>query len=374
MQRSPNFKKGRFVNLFRIRRIRVVRALGKFLRARKYRLPRTPIPVVKRTRADFTVPSPGGLRVTWINHSTMLVELDGRRFLTDPIWSRRAGPTSVLGTKRFFEPPIALPQLPPLDAVVISHDHYDHLDMATIRSLARTPTKFVVPLGVGAHLERWGVAAERIVELDWWERTSVRGVTLTATPARHGSGRSLVDRNATLWASWAMVGPRHRVFFSGDGGYSPSFSEIGRRLGPFDVTLMEIGAYDALWSDFHMGPEQSVQAHRELGGRLMLPSHWSTFSLAPHGWTEPAERLWAAARRHRVAVAIPRPGQSVDPTAPPAVTRWWPNNPWQTAAEAPVVSSRPAGYNLVTRDGQRPMKSRTQRETPSRIRIAPSHR
>lgn len=241
--------------------------------------------------------------------------------------------------KRFFAPPLPLDALPPIDAVILSHDHYDHLNEEAIKALRDRVPRFIVPLGVGAHLEYWGVAPERIFELDWWERAEVEGVEVVCTPARHFSGRSLTDRNGTLWAGWAILGADQRAFFSGDTGLFPGFSEIGRRLGPFDVTMLEVGAYNAAWADIHMGPEQAVQAHQMVRGELMVPIHWGTFNLAFHSWTEPAERVLVAAEASGIQVAIPRPGESIIPTAPPAVQPWWPELPWQTAEEAPIVSS-----------------------------------
>lgn len=349
MKRSPNYANGKFINLYRIGKFRVGRALRSFLGGSGHRTPRKPIPLRRLTRQDFARPPASGLRVTWLGHSSLLVEIDGHRILTDPVWSWRAGPGLGIGPKRHFAPPLPLDHLPKLDAVIISHDHYDHLDMATIRDLAKTSVRFVVPLGVGAHLQRWKVPASRIVELDWWESHAVGRVNLVATPARHGSGRGLADRDATLWASWSLVGPRHRVYFSGDGGYSPSFAEIGRRYGPFDLTLMESGAYNTAWADFHLGPEQAVRAHRDLRGKVMVPIHWGTFVLAPHGWTEPAERLVVAARKTATTLVIPRPGDLVEPASLPRLTRWWPSNPWRTAAQSPVIASQPAGYGLLSR-------------------------
>lgn len=199
---------------------------------------------------------------------------------------------------------------------------------------------FVVPLGVGAHLERWGIPAERIVDLDWWGDTRVGVLTLTATPARHFSGRSMVmaDRDATLWTGWAIRGPEHRVYYSGDTAMFPEFSEIGRRLGPFDASLIEVGAYDALWADVHLGPEQAIEAHRLVRGGVLIPVHWGTFDLALHPWTEPVERLLVAASGAGTRVAIPKPGRMWTPTSPP-VPRWWPSVPWRTAEVAPIVST-----------------------------------
>jgi L-ascorbate metabolism protein UlaG (beta-lactamase superfamily) len=192
---------------------------------------------------------------------------------------------------------------------------------------------------VGAHLVEFGVSEDRIVELDWWEHASFGNLTVWATPARHFSGRSLTDRNETLWASWSFIGPVHRVFFSGDTGMHKDFAEIGRRLGPFDATLMESGAYDSLWADVHMGPEQAIWAHQLLNGKFFFPVHWGTFNLAMHSWVEPVERLIVAAERAGVRLAIPRPGESIEPSLYKGFERWWPTVPWRTAEESPVRST-----------------------------------
>lgn len=276
-------------------------------------------------------------RLYRLGHSTVLLRLDGGWWLTDPVFSERASPVQWAGPKRFEAPPIALDQLPPLRGVILSHDHYDHLDKATIRALAQRAEHFIAPLGVGDLLQRWGVAPQRIVQLDWWQSWRDGNVELTATPAQHFSGRSPFGRNPTLWASWAIRGPGANVFFSGDGGYAPHFAEIGRRLGPFDLTLVECGAYDVQWADIHMLPEQTVQAHLDLGGRRLLPIHNGTFDLAFHDWYEPMERVLAAARTHGVAVSTPRFGAPVDIATPPEVDTWW---------RAP--SAERAGGELVT--------------------------
>jgi L-ascorbate metabolism protein UlaG (beta-lactamase superfamily) len=250
------------------------------------------------------------------------VEIDGRRVLTDPVWSERCSPSTLVGPKRFHVPPIVLEELPPIDAVVISHDHYDHLDMPAIEALALRGAHFFVPLGVGAHLERWKVPAGRIHELDWNDQAEIAGLAITATPSRHYSGRSLLDGNETLWASWVIAGPRHRVWFSGDSGYTEKFREIGARHGPFDLTLIKIGAYDRSWREIHMEPEAAVRTHQDVRGRVMLPVHWATFNLAIHEWSEPAERTVAAERRANAALVMPRPGELVDLNDPPRVESW----------------------------------------------------
>ena len=288
------------------------------------RAPAAPVPVVNRTTADYATPPSSGLRATWMGWSTVLVEIDGVKVLTDPVWSQRCSPSTLIGPKRFHAPPIALDALPPIDAVVISHDHYDHLDMPVVRALAVRGTHFVVPLGIGAHLERWGTPAAQIHELDWNESFPLRGLLFTATPARHYSGRNPLRKNETLWATWVVKGPRNRFFFSGDSGYTDQFKSIGTAHGPFDLTLIKIGASDPTWAEIHMTPEEAVQTHRDVRGRLMLPVHWATFNLAFHAWREPPERAIAAARKTGANVIVPRLGAFVEPhAAPPAQDAWW---------------------------------------------------
>lgn len=250
----------------------------------------------------------------------------------------RARVALPFAAKRFFAPPLALADLPAVDAVVISHDHYDHLDMPTVKALASRGIRWVVPLGVGAHLGSWGVPEADVTELDWWETVPLGDLTVTATPARHYSGRG-PGAARTLWAGWAFTGPMHRVYYSGDTGLQEEFVEIGERLGPFDVTMIEVGEYNAAWADIHMGPEQAVLAHQLVRGCLMLPVHWGAFNLAPHGWTGPIERTLVAAEAAGVRVVTPRPGGMVEPAAAALAERWWSQVPWQTAEQAPVRSS-----------------------------------
>lgn len=303
-------------------------------------VPLEPVPTRPRSAADFQSTPSTGLRITWLGHSTSLIEIDDRRFLVDPVWRKRASPFEWAGPRRFFEPPLALDDLPPLDAVLISHDHYDHLDRRAVQRLAPTGVTFVVPLRVGELLQRWGVPRDQIVELDWWETSSSGDVTITATPARHFSGRSAImtDRNRSLWSGFAIVGPRHRVYYAGDTAMFDGFEEIGQSLGPFDATLIEIGAYNRLWADLHLGPEQAVQAFHQVGGGLLVPVHWATFDLAMHSWVEPVERLLVETERTGASVVVPMPGESIEPGAPPEAERWWPKLAWQTAEEHPVVS------------------------------------
>jgi L-ascorbate metabolism protein UlaG (beta-lactamase superfamily) len=310
-----------------------------FFGGSEYRVPTEAISVQSRRGADYEVPPQSGLRVTWLGHSTMILEIDGSRVLIDPVWGERASPFTFLGPERFFAPPLPLAELPDIDAVVISHDHYDHLDMPTVKALVARDVTWIVPLGLGAHLEAWGVPSVKITELDWWQSHQVGSLQISATPARHFSGRSFNDANRTLWAGWAFVGPQHRVFYSGDTALHDEFVAIGERLGPFDLTMMEAGAYDAMWADVHLGPEQAVLAHQLVGGKVLMPVHWGMFDLALHGWTEPIERTLAEAQSQGVSVVMPRPGEMFEPANLPSLERWWPTIPWETEAQAPAWSS-----------------------------------
>jgi L-ascorbate metabolism protein UlaG (beta-lactamase superfamily) len=282
-------------------------------------LPGGPIPLAT---TDFPAEA-AELAVTWLGHASALLEVDGQRVLLDPVWGYRVSPSPVFGPTRLHPAPVPLEDLPQVDAVLISHDHYDHLDLPTVRELLRTQTApFVVPLGIGQHLRKWHVPEDRIVELDWDGEHTVGGLTFICTEARHFSGRYFY-RNTTLWASWAIAGPRHRVFFGGDTGYTPAFAGIGARLGPFDLTLLPIGAYNDAWHAIHMDPEEAVRAHGDLGGRVLLPIHWATFNLAFHRWAEPVQRLLAAAGRVRAQVVVPLPGQRIDVLDPPELDDWW---------------------------------------------------
>ena len=299
--------------------------LKRQLFGKEQRAPLHPVPVVTRNTADYATAPSSGLRATWIGWSSVLVEINGATLLTDPIWSERCSPSTLIGPKRFHAPPLALEALPRIDAVVISHDHFDHLDMPTIRHLGARGTHFAVPLGVGAHLERWGVPPSQIHDLDWNESVTVAGLTIVATPARHYSGRNPRLANRTLWASWVVKGPRHRIFFSGDSGYTEQFRVIGNAHGPFDLTLIKIGASDPAWQEIHMSPEEAIETHRDVRGRVMLPVHWATFNLAFHAWGEPADRAVAAASARGVTLAVPKPGAFVDVASPPPVELWWGN-------------------------------------------------
>ncbi|WP_233171531.1 MBL fold metallo-hydrolase [Dyella sp. ASV21] len=323
MQASAQYAGDGFVNTYPSSTPRVTDdrpSLVDFVFRGEGRTPSKPLPSFD-PRPNWVLPSETGLRATWLGHSTVLLEIDGVRVLTDPVWGQRASPFSFLGPKRFQPVPVDIAQLPPLDAVLISHDHYDHLDYPTIRALAKLRVPFITSLGVGVHLEAWGVPPERITELDWWESVTLpRGLTLTAAPSHHFSGRSLRDRNATLWSSFALRSEHHAVFFSGDTGLSPHFEEIGRRLGPFDLVMLEVGAFHPSWGSVHLGPDNALAAWRQLGSGRLLPVHWGTFNLALHPWQEPAEVLLAKAPE---GLVMPRLGEPVEPERVDTVLPWW---------------------------------------------------
>ncbi|GAA3057427.1 MBL fold metallo-hydrolase [Kitasatospora albolonga] len=264
-----------------------------------------------------------GVQLTWFGHASALVEIEGSRVLLDPIWSDRCSPSQHVGPKRLHPVPVELEDLPPVDVVLISHDHYDHLDMPTVQRLTKSQSApFAVPLGIGGHLRSWGVPEHRIIELDWDETCTLGDLTVTLTSAHHFSGRG-TTRNTTLWGSWVIAGPSRKVYYTGDSGYFEGYARIGEQHGPFDAALVQIGAYDTAWADIHMTPEDAVLAHRELRGGLLVPVHWCTFRLGLHPWAEPVERLLVAAKEHAVPVAVPRPGQRVDVDSPPELDGWW---------------------------------------------------
>src|SRR5271165_308888 len=299
-------------------------SLGDFLCGGERRVPRGPLPSVNPLES-WVKPAASGLRATWLGHSTVLIEMDGVRVLTDPVWGPRASPSRLAGPKRFQPVPVPLRAMPPVDLVIVSHDHYDHLDYPTIRELAKRDVPFVTSLGVGAHLEAWGVRPERIVELDWWESHQVPNTPLlvTAAPSQHFSGRGLKDRNATLWSSFVIRSERHAVFFSGDTGLTTEYQTIRERLGPFDLVMLEVGAFHPAWGDIHLGPENALKALALLGGCSFLPVHWGTFNLAIHAWDEPAETLLQLAPAQCAQLVMPRLGEPVEPSRAERVTPWW---------------------------------------------------
>jgi len=322
---SPQFADGKFRNPVKMREHSFGEMVSLWwnvmLAKPKGTMPTDAIPVRSLTQADL-LGAPDNTLYR-LGHSTMLIKLDGAFYLTDPVFSERASPVQWAGPKRFHAPPIALDALPPIKAVILSHDHYDHLDHASVKALAAKTEHFLAPLGVGDRLIEWGVDAAKVRQFDWWQEATIDGVRFVATPSQHFSGRTLSDRNTTLWTSWAILHEDLRLFFSGDTGYFDGFKEIGRRFGPFDVALLETGAYDKQWPDVHMQPEETLQAFFDLQGKWLLPMHNGTFDLALHRWQDPFERIVALAEAKGARLATPEMGEPLDLKQPQAGKPWW---------------------------------------------------
>jgi L-ascorbate metabolism protein UlaG (beta-lactamase superfamily) len=325
VEASPRFRDGSFHNIHPIlpelKQKPPLPAITQFFGNRPGKKPLAPLPSFD-PRPHWQRAAETGVRATWLGHSTVLVELDGLRVLTDPVWGAQLSPVPLLSPKRFQPVPLSIETLPEIDVVIISHDHFDHLDRPSVERLARRNVPFVTALGVGAHLASWGIPVEKIRELDWWESVEVAGLTITAAPAQHFSGRSLI-RNRTLWASFAVRSQNHAFFFSGDTGLTSEYVQIRERLGPFDLVMLEVGAYHPAWGDIHLGPDNALKALSLLGGGPFLPVHWGTFDLALHAWDEPAEVLVALAPQQSVPLLMPRLGEPIEPARVQHVEPWW---------------------------------------------------
>ncbi len=323
-RQSPNFVKNKFVNQIPTSMEMSFAGMISIIRDQLKGTPRSK-PAHPLIPEHLEVSDTKQAQVTWFGHSAFLLQINGKNILLDPMFGKSASPFPAIGPQRFSNELPANPEdLPDIDAVLISHDHYDHLDYGSIKKLSAKTTMFFVPLGLGAHLRKWGVAAERITELDWWEERDFEGLALACTPSRHFSGRTLTDRFATLWCSWVVRANDTNVFFSGDTGYGPHFKQIGDKYGPFDLTLLECGQYDPHWSTIHMTPEQTVTAHLDLRGKRMIPMHWGAFVLALHSWTDPVERALAAGAKVDTVIITPKIGETVAFKAKNYPTdAWW---------------------------------------------------
>lgn len=325
-EKSPHFVDGKFVNRVPTSlnvKGRELDVLTRFLTVESVRTPPGPMPIISLKKGDFADPPSPGLEVVWLGHATNMIDLEGHRIMTDPMLSEIASPISWLGPSRYHQAPMGIEDLPKVDVVVVSHDHYDHLDMATVEALARAGTLFVVPLGIGAHLEAWDVPPKQIVELQWGESRVVGDLTIHCVPARHYSGRGVFDQNEALWAGWVLKGKEKTLYYSGDTGFSDHFAEVGERFGPIDITLIKIGEYDETWPEIHIDPEEAVRAHVAARGQLMLPVHWGTFNLAYHDWDDPIKRAVKAAVQAGAQLATPRPGERVVVGGAIPTDPWW---------------------------------------------------
>jgi len=298
-----------------------------FVKDNKNRIPKTDIPVLKLD--SLTIAKNDTLtKITWFGHSAFLVEIDSKKILLDPMFGEVPAPNPLLGGKRFSKKlPIDIDQLPLIDAVIISHDHYDHLDYGSIQKLKSKVLNFYVPLGVKAHLLSWGVQKDKIHEMGWWSEIKSNGLLFAFAPSRHFSGRGLTDRYTTLWGSWIIKGSKDNIYYSGDGGYGEHFKEIGKRYGPFDFAMIECGQYNDNWKQIHLIPEESAQAAADVQAKLMLPMHWGAFSLSLHSWTDPIERVLVKAKELNIPITTPRIGESVilgNSIFPKK--HWWTNN------------------------------------------------
>lgn len=328
MEKSSNYRQGLFQNSEKTSLDwpfeKMTKVFYKFLFVKGEREPAKEIPQINFTAADLEIHRDSNMRLRWFGHSAFYLEIDGKRLLLDPMLGNIASPLSFMGPERFNKNlPISIEELPFIDAVIYSHDHYDHLDYSSVIGLKDKVGHWFTALGMGSHLKKWGIDSAKITEMDWWEEKEFMGLKLAATPARHFSGRAINDRFKTFWNSWVIRGRNQNLFFSGDGGYSKEFKRIGEKFGPFDICLIECGAYNEDWHDIHMMPEESAQACVDLSGRLMMPIHWGAFSLALHSWTEPVTRLSKKAEELGVRLVTPVIGEEVIVPVYIPDKQWW---------------------------------------------------
>ncbi|MDF2479627.1 MAG: hypothetical protein K0S24_5110 [Sphingobacterium sp.] len=323
---SKNFKNGKFRNLEDTSMMTKFDfdTMAKYFSNSQDKVPRFSLPMERINANSFERNNGKDIKLTWFGHSTLLLEVNNKKILLDPMLSEVPAPLPMLASKRFSKSiPLEIIDFPALDAVLISHDHYDHLDYLTIVKLKDKVKNFYVPLGIGEHLKLWGIDESKIIELDWWQESKFDEITFISTPSRHFSGRGLFNMNSTLWCSWVIKSTNHSIFFSGDTGYNKAFKEIGDKYGPFDLTMLECGQYNEGWSDIHMMPEETVKANMDLKGKTLMPIHWGAFKLSVHSWYEPIERLLKEATTFNVNVITPKIGETVAIGKPIEFEKWW---------------------------------------------------
>ncbi|MDF2157965.1 MBL fold metallo-hydrolase [Algoriphagus sp. CAU 1675] len=327
-EKTGHFEDGKFQNLIPTSMDmdfwKAIKLFPKFFKNNPSTRPDFEIPVVKVDSLEL-VKAQEPARLVWFGHSAFLLQMDGKNILLDPMFGEVPAPHPLLGKKRFSkELPIEVEKLPEIDLVIFSHDHYDHLDYESVQKLKGKTKKFFVPLGVGSHLSHWGVAEEKIQELDWWQEISYENLLLAFTPSRHFSGRGMTNRFSTLWGSWVIKGSQENIYFSGDSGYGPHFNEIGKKYGPFNFAMLECGQYNENWKEIHMMPEETAQAGVDLGAKIIMPIHWGAFSLAMHSWTDPVERVLVKAEQLQIPVFIPKIGEYIEIKEEMSITeQWW---------------------------------------------------
>lgn len=323
IRKSPNYRGGQFLNPIetKLGSFRdMMKTIPKFINTKNGR-PTSPLPV--KFGENTEVAGENDCFITWFGHSSFMIEMEGKKLLIDPMFGNSSAPVSF-GSKRFvYERPIPVNEMKAIDAIILTHDHYDHLDYRSILMLKEETGHFFTPLGVGSHLKRWGIAEESITEMDIWKEHDFKGIKLISCPSRHFSGRGPTDRYSTQWCGWIMKGKTQKIFTSGDGGYGPFFREIGKRYGPFDFAMLECGQYNKAWEAIHMMPEQSVQAGRDVNTKIMMPVHWGAFKLSVHPWTEPVERFRAEADKTGETIVHPYIGERFRPGRDFPREKWW---------------------------------------------------
>jgi L-ascorbate metabolism protein UlaG (beta-lactamase superfamily) len=321
-----NYKRGKFSNIMpQFTVFESAEFKDESLHPKETRTPDFELPIVRLDKASFDtkIEAP---RITWFGHSTLLVEMEGKTLLIDPMFGGVASPLLTVGNQR-FKPglPLSIEDLPAIDAVLMTHDHYDHLDYESILAIKDRVPQFFIPLGMHGHLRRWGIPAAKIQEFNWYEETKLGDIRLVFTPSHHYSGRSWRDRFLSLWGGWIMQSSNHNIYLSGDGGYGPHFSRIGEEYGPFDFAMMECGQYSRYWRQNHLFPEEAAKAAHDVKAEIIMPIHWGGFALAMHSWDDPVKRFLEAAATYEIPVTTPKIGEFVllDEKTPLPSSHWW---------------------------------------------------